>query len=29
MTLPEVLYLAGMYWLIVWLVLCICKRILP
>jgi hypothetical protein len=29
MTLPEVLYLMGMYWLVCGLVLCLCKRILP
>ena len=29
MTLPVILYLIGMYWLICVLVLCLCKKILP
>lgn len=29
MTLPEIFYLIGMYWLICILVLCLCKKLLP
>ena len=29
MTLPVALYLAGAYWLICALVLCLCKKLLP